>query len=344
MIRLLVFSLLLLIAVQSCQCNKSNDNPNVSHIPVEVKIRRFEKDLFRLDTARMEEELERLEQAYPEFSEVYFGQVLGSKDTAIAPGGHPAYVKGFITHPAVRKLYDTTLLAFPDLEFLEKELKQAFQYLEHYFPETRTPDLTTFISEYTVAGFIYGDNSLAVGLDFFLGEHYPYALYNPGNPNFSQYLVRTNNRDHITARALMPLVAELCGRPAGNRLLDHMVHNGKMLYILDHLIPFASDTVVMEYTPEQLAWCQDNELDIWAHFLREDLLYSSTWQDIRKLVEYSPSSPGMPPEAPGRTGSWMGWQIVKAFMKRYPETTFQQLIAMNDAQALLDQARYRPRR
>ena len=344
MSRLLFFALLLALAVQSCQCNKSNDIPNVSHIPAEVKIRRFEKDLFALDTMQMAEGLKQLEASYPEFSAVFFGQIMGSKDSTVAPEGHEAYVKGFISNPGVRKLYDTTLVVFPDLTFLEKDLEKAFRYLEYYFPETQSPDLTTFISEYTVASFIYGENSLAVGLDFFLGADYPYGQYLPGNPNFSQYLTRTNNKDHLTAKVIMPLVADLCGPSPGDRLLDHMVHNGKLLYVLDHLLPFVSDTVIMEYTPAQLGWCKDNELDIWAQFLREDLLYSSNWQDIRKLVEYSPSSPGMPPESPGRTANWMGWQIVKAYMKRNPDITLRQLIDLEDAQVLLDQSKYRPKR
>lgn len=344
MYRLLLFSFLAMISWPSCQCNKSNDIPDVSHIKAEVKIKRFEKDLFSLDTSGMAGSLEALDQSYPEFAPLFFGQILGSLDPRVAPEGHEAYVKGFITHPEVRKLYDTTMIVYPDLAFLEKDLEKAFQYLKFYFPGAEEPDLTTFISEYTIGYFIYGKNSLALGLDFFLGAEYPYAGYNPGNANFSSYLTRTFNRDHLAMKALLPLADDLTGAPAGNRLLDFMIHNGKKLYILDHLLPFVSDTVIMEYTPAQLAWCKDNELDIWAHFLREDLLYSSSQRDIRKLVEYSPDSPGMPPEAPGRTANWIGWQIVKAYMKRNPQLSMQALIDQRDAQAILDLSKYKPKR
>jgi hypothetical protein len=51
----------------------------------------------------------------------------------------------------------------------------------------------------------------------------------------------------------------------------------------------------------------------------------------------------MPEEAPGRTANWIGWQIVKSFMARQPETTMEELIALKDAQQLLDLARYKPR-
>ncbi|MFQ5447121.1 MAG: hypothetical protein ACE5FF_09305 [Saprospiraceae bacterium] len=100
----------------------------------------------------------------------------------------------------------------------------------------------------------------------------------------------------------------------------------------------------MEYSQPQVDWCNQNEENIWAYLISEDLLYSTAWNDFRKLVEYSPNSPGMPKEAPGRTANWLGWQIVKAYMKRHPGTSLEDLIALKDAQAIMDGSKYKPRR
>jgi len=325
--------------------------PDVSGIEVKTDIRRFEQALFSLDTSNFEANLAVLEAEYPDFSKIYFGQILGSTDSLIAPEGHPDYVKGFIRYPTVRQLYDTTQVIFNDFSEIEREFQQAFQFLKYYFPNQSTPAITTFISEYSVAAFIYGDDQLAVGLDLFLGENYPYRQYNPGNPNFSEYLTRTFNKEHLVAKTLQPLIDELLGSPQGVRLLDMMTHNGKELYILDKLLPYAPDSVILEITSQQVKWLKDNELEMYAYFLKEqsgasaqNLLYSADWQEIRKYVEYSPNSPGMPQEAPGRTANWLGWQIIKAYMKQFPETTMQQLIDLKDAQKLLDDSKYRPKR
>ena len=338
------FLLPMLLVLLLWQCQQEEPIPDVSDIPVDLQLRRFEKDLFGIDTSRFAEGLSKLEEEYPEFGEIFFGQLLGSKDSVIAPEGHVAYVKGFVSSPFVRKLYDTCLIVYPDLEGYREDLTEAFRFFKYYFPDRQVPDVTTFLSEFTVANFIYGENSLATGLDFFLGPGFPYMRYNPGNSNFSDYLTRSYNRDHLASKTLKPLIEDLVGDARGNRLLDQMVQNGKKLYLLDHLLPYVSDTVIMEYSPAQLAWCEENELEIWAHFLREELLYSSNWQDYRKLVEYSPNSPGMPPEAPGRTANWIGWQIVRSYMKRHPETRMTELLELDDAQRLLDGARYRPDR
>ncbi|MFN7119362.1 MAG: hypothetical protein ACK4TA_21370 [Saprospiraceae bacterium] len=328
-------------------CANRENIPDVSDIPVAVKINRFEQALFSLDTNNLAAGLAKLEQQYPAFSQIYFGEILGSTDERIAPQGHEAYMKGFLTHPPVRNLYDTTQIVFSDMRDLEKDFTQAFQFFKYYFPDQPTPDVTTFISEYSIGSFIFGDSnslSLAVGLDFFLGEHYPYQQYNPGNPNFSAYLTRTFNKAHLVPKTLQPLVEELVGPPAGNRLLDLMVHNGKKLYLLDHFLPYTPDSVKLEITAQQVKWLEDNELEMYAYFLKENLFYSSDYSNIRKYVEYSPNSPGMPAEAPGRTANWLGWQIVKAYMQRYPETTMPQLLAMRDAQQLLDASKYKPKR
>jgi len=40
----------------------------------------------------------------------------------------------------------------------------------------------------------------------------------------------------------------------------------------------------------------------------------------------------------------MGLQIVRSYMKRYPNTTMEQLLQMTDAQKFLELAKYKPKR
>lgn len=338
------FAALHLIMSAGCSRDERPDAPDVSGIEMDIGIRRFEQGMFNLDTNDVEAGLARLRAQYPEFSGILLDQILGIGDTAAVPGGPAAFVRGFNLHPPTRKLYDTVQVLYGDMSALEADFEEAFRYFKYYFPEERTPAVTTFISEYSIAAFVYGDNELAVGLDFFLGENYPYAQYNPGNPNFSAYMTRTFTERHLVSKALQALINGLADQPPGNRLLDLMIHNGKKLYVLDHLLPFTPDSIKLEVTGAQAEWLEDNEMEMWAYFLKEELLYSSDWQNIRKFVDYSPHSPGMPPEAPGRTANWLGWQVVRAYMKRHPEVSMPQLLLLEDAQKILDESRYKPGR
>jgi len=337
---LFISGLLLFI---SCSADKKNI-PDVSDIEVKVSLRRFEKDLFAIDTNRVEEGLAALEKSYPEFSELFFNEILGSKNLQIVPEGHVAYMEGFLKHPSIRALYDSCMLKFDKMPQIEKDFEQAFRYFKYYFPKREIPDITTFISEYAIGNFIYGENALAVGLDFFLGAQHPYALLNPGNANFSAYLTRTFTPEHLVSKTMQPLIEDMLGAPYGNRLIDMMIYNGKKLYLQDLLMPLTPDSIKFEVTADQAQWLEDNQLEMWAFFLSENLLYASDWAQIRKFVEYSPHSPGMPEEAPGRTANWIGLQIVKAYMKEFPETSAEQLLELRDAQDFLTKSKYKPRR
>ena len=339
------FLFIISLSLPACQSDKGKDIPDVSNIQAPVSIKRFEQELFALDTNETGPGLEKLEKEYGEFADIFFGKILGSKDPRIAPEGHLAYIRGFITHPGVRKLYDTTQVVFADLDWLKKDFEEPFKLYKYYFPEQPlSGEVVTFISEYTIGGFLYGNNSIGVGLDFYLGASYPCRQYNPANPNFSAYLTRSFNKDHIVMKSVKLLVEDLLGNPKGNKLIDYMIHNGKKLYLLDHLLPHAPDTVKLEFSQKQTQWVYDNEANIWAWFISENLLYSSDLHEFKKYIEYSPNSPGMPPEAPGRTANFLGWQIVKAYMKRHPNTSLQQLAGIRDAQKIMDGSGYRPPR
>lgn len=333
----------LLIVLSACQADKFKDIPDVSDIEIDLNVRRFEQELFKVDTNALEASLDALEKNYPGFGQIFFENILASKDPNVAPEGHYNYIKGFIQHPALQQLLDTCNIVFPDFEKEKAELTQAIQFYKYYFPNQPIPDITTFISEYTVGVFIYNENSLGVGLDFFLGAAYPYGQYNPGNPNFSQYLTKSFSPEYLTSKCMQVLTRDLTGNVKGNRMIDQLIHNGKQLYILDQLIPYAPDSIKMEVSGPQMEWLKENEYNIYAYFVEEDLLYSVDWHKFRKFVEYSPHSPGMPPEAPGRTGDYLGWQIVAQYMDNNPAQTLEGLVEITDAQQILDQARYRPR-
>jgi hypothetical protein len=51
----------------------------------------------------------------------------------------------------------------------------------------------------------------------------------------------------------------------------------------------------------------------------------------------------MPPESPGNIGTWVGHQIIKAYMKKHPEKTFVDVMQMTmDSQTFLRESGYKP--
>lgn len=325
-------------------CRKGKNIPDVSNIDIELNIRHFEQDFFNIDTNNVTAGLQILEDKYPDFMPVFL-QIIGAGDPHYAPEGKVKYLEGMLKHPAPRKLYDTCMVVYDDFRDLASEFEQAFKFYKYYFPEKPTPDVTTFVSEYVLAAFIYGNDQLGVGLDMFLGSDYAYRVYNPGNSNFSDYLIRTYNKDHLVAKTVNALVEDLVGQPKGQRLLDQMIHNGKKRYILSQLLPYTADSIIFEHSDKQMKWLQapNNEVQMWEIFIQKDFLYSARMRDISKYITPAPTSPGMPLESPGNTGTYIGYQIVKKYMERFPDMSLQDLIQERDAQKILTGSRYKPR-
>jgi hypothetical protein len=327
-----LYILFILSVLSACNNDKGKNIPDVSNIEIDLAVKHFEQDLLALDTSNLVVAQEKLEAAYPVFAkELYMGRILPVLQD-------PKIFEAFVKSEGIRQLIDTVGLVFGDFNKEKAALEDAFRFYKHYFPEKEIPTVITFVSEYTIGVFTY-EGILGIGLDFFLGENNPH--YDPNV--FPKYIRRTMNSEHLASRAMEAVANDLVGDPRGEKLLDIMINNGKILYVLDCLLPHTPDSIKLGYTTAQTQWVEDNELQMWTHFLGEELLYETNLRDIRKLVDHSPGSPGMPQEAPGRTANWTGWQIVKTYMKRHPETTLTQLIEIADAQEILNKAKYKPR-
>lgn len=339
----LLFLSLLLFALLFTNCDKGKNIPDVSDISVNLDFRRFDKDLFTSDTTNIATTLENLHKKYPVFGDIYFNQILKISDPRYAPQGKTAYLKGFVSHPAVRKLYDTIQVLYNDPKRVKSHFTDAFKFYKFYYPQEKTPSVTTFLSEYSVAAFIYGDNDLAVGLDFFLGDTYPYQNYNPNNDAFSSYLTRTFNEDHLVAKSIRTLAEDKAGRLKGNRLLDHMIHTGKQLYFSEKLLPHTPDSILMELSSEKMDWVQNNEREIYAYLLDRELIFSTDYREFNKLINPSPvGNSDIPQEAPGQTANFIGWQMVRAYAARNSEKSLADIMEIEDAQEILDGSRYKP--
>ena len=342
----LLFNLVIIaLMIWSCESDKKEFVPDTSNISITQDIVRFDILLAQLDTNNIENEMELLKAKYPRFTDIYFSKVLpfeGKTDEEFYSN-----LRGYLGDKRIVKLQDTVAIVFNDLENgALADLEEAMKLMKYYFDDFKAPNVYTFTSEFTYQKFIFEDDQkdgIGIGLDMFLGSGYDYKGIDPNNPAFSQYITRTFSKEYIPKMLMEILINDRVGRAPGTRLLDHMIHNGKQLYILDKILPESPDSILFEYTEEQTEWVKSNELEMWAFFFDQNLFYESNTMKINKYINPSPNSPGMPPSAPGRAANYMGLQIVKAYMKKYPKTTLDELIALNDSQKIMDKSRYKPK-
>lgn len=338
--------IILIITLIALGCTSRTDTPNTADISVTLNVHRLDQDMAAIDTNRLDEEVRNVLERYPDFLPFYTSRLLPFvvDDVSMDSMEHIKQAVGYLlTDKDYRGVFDTVAQHFPDVEPINKQLVQGFQHLKYYFPHYEIPEVVYFVSglnNWTAITYEDQVKFLGIGLDMFLGSSYPYYA-SVGIPHYmAQRLLPAS----IPVHAFRALYEDLYPFEAeGRNLLDMIVQRGKAQYFMSKTLPFIPDTLLLGYTKDQLEWCAANEAMIYNFFIRENLLYETNWQKILRYVNDGPTSTGMPIESPGNIGSWMGLQIVHAYMKRHPDVSLPELLETNDGQKILQEARYKPR-
>jgi hypothetical protein len=340
-----LFSLLFVFSNCTSDDHDRPKTPDVSGIQVALQVKRFDQKMAQIDTNNTAAAVAAIEQEMPDFSSIYFEKIIGVKDPNDSTGKYRNDVRKFLTDPTMRFMLDTIGKVYPNLDAEKSEIEQGLRFFKHYFPNKPVPTtLYTMPSAYNFAAVFPTENAVAVGLDMFLGKDYPVYESLAESGQYPRFISRTFRRDYLVDRIFELLISDIAGEPSGNRLLDYMLHNGKKLYVLDCLLPKTPDSIKLNYTTAQMAGIYSNEAFTWGRILKQDLMYSTSFKDFQKLVMPAPNAPIIAEEAPGAIGNFIGWQIVKQYMKRHPETTLEDLLKLKDAQKLLDESKYKPKK
>ncbi len=333
--------LIFFMAIFFAACNRSN-KIDVSHIPVDVKIERFDRDFDAMRTKPMAQQAIYLQQKYGIFYQDFVERVLGAgstRDTA-----YFASLRQIFAGKAYLDLKHDVDSIYPgDMEQQNEELTDAFRRIKYYFPKKNLPKVYAYFSGFQAQTSL-GDGYIGIGLDLFLGNSrfYPALV-----ESFPRYISRRFNPANIAPRVIEGIAREDMFQENDNdrSLLAKMIYNGKILYFMDKTLPDVADSIKIGYTTQQLKWCEDNQSNIWAYFLEENLLYETDFQKIQTFLNEAPFTPGLGEknDSAPKLGVWTGWQIVREYMNRHSEVTLPQLMAMTDAQKILNDSKYRPR-
>jgi hypothetical protein len=299
-----------------------------------------------MDTADHASGINRLDEQFPDFTDNFLRHIIPLRRGDFSPEEQLLMMKAFLTFPLIREVDSTIIQKFPEaaLERQRVNFEEALRYYKYYLPDAPRPDtLLTFFSQFELAGALYGDGDMAVGLEFFLGPDYDYQQVDPRETIFSSYLSRTYTPEHMTEKLMRTLIEDRIPRPRGGRLVDYLIYEGKKLFLLNKVLPEIPDSIIQEVTAPQMEWLRENEIPIYAHLQKEKHLYSTDPVLIRKYTQPSPSSQGMPGEAPGQAVNYLGKKIVEAFVKANPSISMAQLLAIDDGQKVLAGARYKPK-
>lgn len=321
----------MLLVITSCNQHPERTDVDVSNVQVEdVTIKRYEKELFTIDKSNLRNELFRLQPQYPVFLEGDLNDTLDLMKLA-----------DYVEDTMLINVYQDCETIFPNLTNIENQLTDAFKHYKYYYPEASTFSVFTYISgfDYQHAVQLIDDNML-ISIDMFLGADYS-RYKHLGVP---LYVLQRFDKGYILRDCMYALGhRQIDLRKKGNSLLDNIILNGKLLWFLNAMIPDISKSSLLNYSDEQLRWVQDNEPNIWAFLIENELLFTTELQPYQKFILDAPFTSYFGNDSPPRLGWWIGYKIVKSYMNKNQNIGLDELMQNNDAQSILTNSGYKPK-
>lgn len=320
---------------------KNNDIPDVSNIKVELKVERFEKDFFAIDSNNILNELQRLRIKYPAFITDFTSQILGF-DATTPPDSLTKYIHLFIRD--YRFVKDSADKFFADIDQLVKEIKKGLQFVKYYFPEYKLPGkVITFIGPLDGYSDVITSDAFAVGLQLHMGSNFSFYKTDISRDLFPEYISQKFTPEYIPVNCIKNIVDDLYpDKSIGKALIEQMVEKGKRLYLLNKFLPYTPDYLKIGYTEKQLKDCYTNEALIWDFFLNNDLLNNTDQNIVKNYIGESPKTQELGEGSPGNIGAFSGLQIVKKYMDKNSKTSLRELMT-KDAREIYSQSKYKPR-
>ncbi len=317
----------------SCSNNKDPKNAvDISNQPkVEISIQRYEKELFSINKLNLKEELIRLQKKYLFFL-----------DGDLSEDKNVKQIQNYIQDELISGIYNETSKQYPSLKSIEDQLSEAFTYLKYYYPNQKIPVVYTYVSgldyEFPVK---FADSVLIIALDMYLGKDCKY-YQQLGVP---LYMSVNWTREHIVFDCMKEIAfTKIKTDPGSKTFINELITQGKILYFIDAMTPNLPDHLKIGYPTEKNEWCKKNESNIWSFILENKLLYSTDPQHINKFFNDGPFTSSFTKQSPGKIGYWLGWQIIKAYMKKNSDVHLSHLMEDPNAQEILTKSKYKPQK
>lgn len=242
------------------------------------------------------------------------------------------------SNPHFDSLLLETKRVYGDLSELKAEFNNAFVTLKYYYPDFQPPKIQTVITGLETDLFVT-DTLIVVGLDYYLGKGAKYR------PNMYEYMLQRYEKTFIVPSVMLlyGIDSRLNETDLQDRtVLADMITYGKAYYFAKHMLPCVPDSVLIGYSAEEMAGARANQDVIWKKLVEDEVFFATGAQAKQKYIAERPKTFDVADQAPGRIGTWVGWQIVNSYAARNPQVSLPDLMRIKNAKQIFDESKYRP--
>lgn len=317
-------------------CTSDRDSIDLKSINVRVEVKRFDRALFAVNPDNIKEAIPRLSNEFGNFFTLFGEGIIhiGKVDDA----EFASYLENFMTDKMVAEVYKKVQEVFPNLDNLNADLTDAFKRFHYYFPNRGIPSVYTFISGFNQST-VLAEGLLGIGLDRYLGSDY----VNYPRLGIPKYSINDMKPSKITSDCMRAwAIGEFPFNDSIDNLINNIIYEGKLMYFTKRMLPEQPDSLIFGFSPKQMAWCEENEKGMWTYLIENKMLFISDSFTMNKYINDAPFTSGFSQESPGRAVVWLGYRIVRSYLKSNKEVTFQKMMMLRDYQKIFNSSRYRP--
>ena len=298
----------------------------------DLYIQRFDVDFFRyLQGELTEADMDN----YSGFLKVYGEKVLNVG--SIADSGFYTNLKTHFSNPALLDLYRTQQETSWDIPGLNAELSKTLDSFLKEFPDILKPKVYMHVSGWEQK-VVVTDSILSLSTDYYLGSDFPY--YQHYFPDYQRKQMHPGRMvpDYVLGFMMANIPFE------GNEdvLLDRMLYEGKLAYLLSCFLPEREEWEYVAYSKDEYEWCTTNQKQIWKTIIENKHLFELNLRTTSQYLKEAPHTAFLPDHSPGRVGVWLGYQIISSYMKRNSNLSLKDLIERTNYQEILKESKYKP--
>ena len=329
-----IFLFIIISILTFCGCSRKSFGMIDS---TEIHIHRFDSALFQWIDSDNPIILSEIKNKYPMMLEM-LGKALFKEDTPDTTSFFD-YLINYYSEPTLNSLYKDAIALYSagsqELVQATNELSYGFQQMKKQFPLMQIPAVYMHVSGLQ-QNIIVADSLMSISIDKYMGVSYP--LYEDFFYDFQRKCMVPERiaKDGLSAW----LKSEYPFNGKDNVLLDRMIYEGKIMYILTQTGNDYSFQNISSLTEEEIKWCIEHESSLWTAMIERKHLYTPDFTTTSKYFQHTPSQ-FIAEQAPGNLGTYIGYKIVERYMKQ-TKSTCEELMNNYDAQDILKKSKYKP--
>jgi len=330
-----IWVILFITSLTLCGCNRTSFGMNDDSIG--IRINRFDSVLFQWIDTDDAASLHTMISDYP--------QMLGLLGKSLFQTNYTdssAFfdnLKKYYSEPTLKSLYHDALTFYaansPAIMQIEKECSYGFKRLSEMFPSMQIPAVYMHVSGLQ-QNMIVADSLLSFSIDKYMGADYP--LY---EKFFYNYQRKSMTPERVAIDGLYAwLTSEFPFQGKETDLLEKMIYEGKIVYLLTQAGNNYSFQQITPLTEDEYKWCLKYESMLWKTMIDRKHLHQADVITISKYFNPAPSI-FISEDAPGYLGNFIGYSIVARYMKQ-TKSSCDNLMRNNNAQEILQKSKYKP--